>query len=189
MLYSKPSVLLGLSGVSGLFTEVMIKSMAENHAQPIIFPLSNPTANCEATPKDLLEWTKGRAIIATGSPFADEDYQGKHYRISQGNNAFIFPGLGFAAVIGECRRISDEMVLESAYALADYVTEHCLETDLIYPPVTDLKNVSLAVATSVLTKALKDGTANRQNFQDMNLESYIRSHFWQAKHLPFRYKA
>jgi malate dehydrogenase (oxaloacetate-decarboxylating) len=188
MTHAKPSVLLGLSGVSGLFTAAMIESMAENHAQPIIFPLSNPTANCEATPKDILEWTRGAAIIATGSPFADQEYQGKIHAIGQGNNAFIFPGLGFAAVIGECARISDDMVLESAYALADYVQAHYLESGLIYPPITDLKNVSLSVAVRVLAKALADGSASRQDLCGENLESYIKTHLWRAEYLPFKYK-
>ena len=186
--HCKPSVLLGLSGVNGLFTKAMIESMAENHAQPIIFPLSNPTNNCEATPQDLIEWTQGRAIIATGSPFADVIYQGKNYIIDQGNNAFIFPGPGFAAVIGECLRISDEMVLESAYALADYVQENCLEFEQIYPSVTDLKNVSLFVAIRVLAKALEDGSASRQDLYSENLANYVSTHFWQAKYLPFNYK-
>jgi len=186
--YAKPSVLIGLSGVAGLFNEPIVKTMAKNHAQPIIFPLSNPTANCEATPEDILDWTQGRAIVATGSPFPDVEYQGKRYPIGQGNNAFIFPGLGFAAVIGKCTRISDAMVLESAYALADYIAENSLDAGLIYPPIADLKKVSLHVATRVLAKALEDGSASRQDLREIDLEAYVKAHFWQAKHLPFRYK-
>jgi len=186
--YVKPGVLLGLSGVADLFNETMIKSMVENHARPIIFPLSNPTANCEATPQDLLEWTEGQAIVATGSPFPDVEFQGKRYPIGQGNNAFIFPGLGFAAVLGECTRISDAMVAESAYALADYVAEHWLDAGQIYPPVADLKKVSLFVATRVLAKALEEGCASRQDLLGTDLEAYVKAHFWQAKHLPFKYE-
>ncbi|WP_031436752.1 NAD-dependent malic enzyme [Methylobacter tundripaludum] len=186
--YAKPSVLIGLSGVAGLFNEPIIKTMAKNHAHPIIFPLSNPTANCEATPKDILDWTQGHAIVATGSPFADVEYQGTRYPIGQGNNAFIFPGLGFAAVMGECTHISDAMVLESAYALADYIAENSLEAGSIYPPIADLKKVSLHVATRVLAKALEDGSASRQELSEIDLEAYVKAHFWQAKHLSFRYK-
>ncbi len=189
MNHCRPSILLGLTGVAGLFTEAMIRSMAKNHTQPIIFPLSNPTANCEATPQDILNWTEGRAIIATGSPFADQEYQGKTYPIGQGNNAFIFPGLGFAAVLGECSRISDAMVLESAYALTDYVSENCLAHGLIFPPVAKLKDVSLQVTTRVLAKALEDGSATRQDLNGIDLESYVKAHSWQAKHLPFKYMA
>ena len=187
--FAKPGILIGLSGVGGLFTEQIIKTMAKNHTHPVIFPLSNPTANCEATPKDILDWTQGRAIVATGSPFEDVEYQGTCYPIGQGNNAFIFPGLGFAAVMGECTRISDAMVLESAYALADYIAEHSLEAGLIYPSVGDLKKVSLYVATRVLAKALEDGSASRQELSEIDLEAYLKAHLWQARHLPFRYVA
>lgn len=185
----KPGVLLGLSGVTGLFSEAMLKSIADNHARPIIFPLSNPTANCEATPQDILEWTEGRAIVATGSPFPDVEYKGKRYPVGQGNNAFIFPGLGFAAVLGECTRISDTMVAEAAYALADYVAEHYLDSDLIYPPVADLKKVSLVVAARVLAKALEEGCSSRQDLSGIDLEAYVKAQAWQAKHLDFKYIA
>ncbi|WAR45897.1 NAD-dependent malic enzyme [Methylomonas rapida] len=185
----KPSVLLGLSGVAGLFTEAMVQSMAEHHARPIVFPLSNPTANCEATPEEILAWSQGRAIVATGSPFADVVYAGKTHPIGQGNNAFIFPGLGFAAVLGECSRISDGMVAEAAYALADYVAEHYLDKGLIYPPVADLKKVSLAVATRVLGKALEEGCATRADLHQTDLEAYVSANLWQAKHLPCKYDA
>jgi malate dehydrogenase (oxaloacetate-decarboxylating) len=187
--HAKPSVLIGLSGIAGLFSEPIIKTMAKNHPHPIIFPLSNPTANCEAIPKDIFEWTQGRAIVATGSPFEDVEYEGKRYPVSQGNNAFIFPGLGFAAVMGECARISDAMVLESAYALAEYTKENVLDTGRIYPSVGDLKKVSLFVATRVLAKACEDGSATRQDLKGIDLGAYLKEHFWRAKHLPFRYKA
>ncbi|WP_020482600.1 NAD-dependent malic enzyme [Methylomonas sp. MK1] len=185
--HAKPTVLLGLTGVPGLFTETVIKTMAANHAQPIIFPLSNPTANCEATPEDILEWTQGSAMVATGSPFADVEYQGRRYPIGQGNNAFIFPGLGLAAVLGECSRISDAMVLESAYALADYIAENCLTAGLIFPPVSDLKQVSLFVANRVLAKALEDGSATRQDLVGIDLEAYVKANLWKAEYLPCKY--
>lgn len=187
--HAKPSVLLGLSGVSGLFNEAIIKAIADNHARPIIFPLSNPTANCEATPADIIEWTQGHAIVATGSPFPDVEYQGKRYPIGQGNNAFIFPGLGFAAILGECFHISDTMVAESAYALADYVAKHYPDSGLVYPPVADLKTVSLVVATRVLTKAMQEGYASRQDLDEVDLETYVKANFWQAEHPAFKYEA
>lgn len=187
--HAKPGVLLGLSGVPGLFDENLVKTMAAHHAQPIVFPLSNPTAHCEALPQDIIDWTQGRAIVATGSPFEPALYNGNDYPIGQGNNAFIFPGLGLAAILGECRRISDAMVLESAYALADYVTEHSLEQGLIYPPVDELKAVSLAVAVRVLTIALQDGSATRSDLDETNLDAYVKANFWQAEHLPVRYRS
>jgi len=184
---AKPTVLIGLSGVAGLFSEPIIRLMAEHARQPIIFPLSNPTANCEAVPADIVEWTQGRAIIATGSPFDDVDYQGQRVPIGQGNNAFIFPGLGFAAVLGECTRISDAMVLEAAHALADYTAEHYLPLGLIYPPIADLQKVSRAIAVRVLAKALADGSATLTELAGQDLADYVRRNFWKAEHLPFVY--
>ncbi|MCQ8128882.1 NAD-dependent malic enzyme [Methylomonas rivi] len=186
---AKAGVLIGLSGVAGLFTEAIIKTMSANHQRPIVFPLSNPNDNCEATPRDILEWTNGQAIVATGSPFADVDYQGRRYRIAQGNNAFIFPGLGFAAVLAECSRISEAMVQEAAYALADYTERHWLSAGLIFPPISDLRNVSMYVATRVLAKALEDGSACRTDLSAIDLEAYIKANVWQAKHLPVKYAA
>ncbi|MGY6277817.1 NAD-dependent malic enzyme [Methylomonas sp. MgM2] len=185
--HTKPGVLLGLSGVAGLFDETVIKAVATEHQRPIIFPLSNPTDNCEALPADILQWTEGRAIVATGSPFDDVDHAGKRYPIGQGNNAFIFPGLGFAAVLGECSHISDTMVAEAAYALADYVAEHYLDSGMIYPPVTDLKAVSALVATRVLEKAVQEGHVNAKNLPAQHLERFVKANFWEAKHLPYQY--
>lgn len=185
----KPSVLIGLSGAAGLFDKTVIQTMASFHQQPIIFPLSNPTANCEAHPADIIEWTEGRAIIATGSPFADVEYQGNLYPIGQGNNAFIFPGLGLAAVLGECSRISEGMVMASAHALADYVAVHCAADGCIFPPIKDLKTISRIVATRVLAKALEDGSSTRSELNAINLEAFVQAHLWQAEYLPFRYSS
>ncbi|NJA05426.1 NAD-dependent malic enzyme [Methylococcaceae bacterium WWC4] len=186
--HAKPSVLLGLSGVAGLFSREIVTDLAGFHAQPIIFPLSNPTDNCEANPQDLLNWSEGRAIVATGSPFPDASYGGRQYPVGQGNNAFIFPGLGLAATLAECSRISDEMVQEAAYALADYTAEHWLDAGLIYPPVADLKKVCQSVAKRVLAQALRDGSANRTDLNDTDLAAYIESASWRAEQLPFKYE-
>jgi malate dehydrogenase (oxaloacetate-decarboxylating) len=185
--HAKPTVLLGLTGVPGLFTETVVKTMAANHAKPVIFPLSNPTANCEATPEDIFQWTQGTAMVATGSPSADVEYQGRRYPIGQGNNAFIFPGLGVAAVLGECSRISDAMVLESAYALADYMAQHSMAASLIFPPVGDLKKVSLHVAAKVLAAALEDGSATRRDLKGIDLPAYVEANLWKAEYAPFKY--
>lgn len=187
--HAKPGVLIGLSGVSGLFDERLIKTMAEHHQRPVIFPLSNPNENCEAKPADIFAWTQGRALVATGSPFADVEYQGQTYPIAQGNNAFIFPGLGFAAVLAECTIISDAMVLEAAYALADYTKEHWADEGYLFPPITDLKKVSLYLATRVLAKALEEGSGSCPDLSAIDLEAYVKAHQWQARHLPVRYAA
>lgn len=184
---AEPTVLIGLSGAAGLFSEPIIRLMAKHARQPIIFPLSNPTANCEAVPADIVEWTQGRAIIATGSPFDDVDFEGQRVPVGQGNNAFIFPGLGFAAVLGECSRISDAMVLEAAHALADYTAEHYQSLGLIYPPIADLQKVSQAIAVRVLAKALAEGSATLTELAGTDLAEHVRRNFWKAEHLPFVY--
>ncbi len=182
---AKPTVLIGLSGVAGLFDGCLIQLMAENNRMPIIFPLSNPTSNCEAEPAAIVAWTGGRAIIATGSPFDDVAYNGRSIPIGQGNNAFIFPGLGFAAVLGECTRISDGMVAEAAYALADYTAEHYLSCGRIYPPMADLQKVSQFITVRVLKRALADGSATLTGLSGSDLTRHVQENFWKAQYLPF----
>jgi malate dehydrogenase (oxaloacetate-decarboxylating) len=182
---TRPTVLIGLTGISGLFSRPIIEAMAAGAARPVIFPLSNPTANCEAVPGDILNWTGGSAIIATGSPFADVNHEGKAYPIGQGNNAFIFPGLGFAAVLGKCRHISDAMVLESAHALAEYTQQHHVSAGRIYPPINELQEVSIRVAARVLAQALADGSSARTDLAGTDLEAYVRSRFWRPRYLPY----
>lgn len=184
--YLKPNVLIGLSGCTGLFSEAVISSMSQHHDKPIIFPLSNPNTHCEVHPQDLVNWSHGKAIMAFGSPFPDVEYQGRKIAVRQGNNAFIFPGLGLAAVIGECHRISDGMVLESAYALADYIKQH-VQDDGIYPPIAEIKQVSLFVATRVLAKALGEGSAARNDLKNIQLSKYVEANIWKAEYLPCHY--
>ena len=182
----KPHALLGLSGALGIFNESVVKAMAEYNENPIIFPLSNPNSNCEATPEDIIKWSDGRAIVATGSPFPDVIYQNKRHEIRQGNNAFIFPGVGLAAVLGECRQISDGMILESAYALADYIKDHCSD-GYIYPPIKDLRKISVYVATRVLSKALADDSATLLHLKDIDIQSYVEENLWRAEYIPYEY--
>lgn len=186
--HAKPGVLIGLTGVSGLFNEPIVRRMAGNSERPIIFPLSNPTANCEALPQDLIAWTGGNAIVATGSPFDDVEHEGRRHTIGQGNNAFVFPGIGFAAVLGRCRRISDAMIIESAFALADYTERHYLSRGRIFPPIADLQEVSIEVAAKVLAVALREGSAGRDDLDaDLaRLGEYVRSRMWRPEYLSYR---
>ncbi len=185
---ARPTVLLGLSGVGGLFTEPTIRQMAENTQRPIVFPLSNPTAHCEAIPEDVIRWTQGRAIVATGSPFDDVMHEGGRHVIGQGNNAFVFPGIGFAAILGRCAHVSDAMIIESAFALADYTDAHFHDQGLIFPPIADLQEVSAEVAAKVLQVALRDGESERVEFANLDTEAlvaFIRSRMWRPEYLPY----
>jgi malate dehydrogenase (oxaloacetate-decarboxylating) len=187
--HARPSVLLGLTGVSGLFTEAIVRRMAGHGARPVIFPLSNPTANCEAIPQDLIAWTEGRAIVATGSPFEAVEYEGTRHPVGQGNNAFVFPGIGFAAILGRCTRISGQMITEAAFALAEYTERHYASRGLVFPPINDLQQVSVEVAARVLEVALREGCASRSDLADSDLAAltgYVRSRVWRPEYLPYK---
>jgi malate dehydrogenase (oxaloacetate-decarboxylating) len=180
----KATVLLGLSGQPGTFTEPMLRAMCVNTERPVVFPLSNPTSACEATPADLLAWTHGRAMVATGSPFEAVRVGDRDVPIGQGNNAFIFPGLGFGSILAEVSEVTDGMVLAAAYALADYVREKHLASGLIYPPVDEMRQVSARVATRVIEQAFDDGVARTKKTTREDAPKYVESHFWRPKYIP-----
>jgi len=188
---SGATVLLGLSGAGGLFTEPIVRAMGANAERPILFPLSNPTSSAELLPEDALAWTEGRAIVATGSPFPDVLLGGKSYPIGQGNNAFVFPGIGFGAVLSRAREITDNMVLEAAYALSEHTPESSLAEGRVYPPMRDLRDISIKVAARVMARALGDGVAAEYRLRGMSLEQlevFARERFWKPEYLPFRRK-
>jgi malate dehydrogenase (oxaloacetate-decarboxylating) len=180
----KATVLLGLSGQPGAFTEPMLRAMCVNTENPVVFPLSNPTSACEATPADLLAWSHGRAIVATGSPFDPVRVGDRDVPIGQGNNAFIFPGLGFGAILAEVSEVTDGMVLAASSALADYVREKHLSSGLIYPPVNEMRQVSARVATRVMEQAFDDGVARTKKTTREGSAAYVTSHFWRPEYLP-----
>jgi malate dehydrogenase (oxaloacetate-decarboxylating) len=182
---STATALLGLSGQTGAFNQPIVTALGQNTPYPIVFALSNPTSVCEALPEDMIKWSDGRSIVATGSPFPDINYKGSVYCVGQGNNAFIFPGLGFAAVLSECREITDNMVLEAAYALADYTAAKHLDTGLVYPPTRELQEVSVRVAVRVIKCALNNGVAAKIDLDGRDLDAYVRSRFWKPHYLPF----
>ncbi len=179
------TVLLGLSGQTGAFSQPIVTALCQNTARPVVFALSNPTSVSEALPEDVVKWSDGRAIIATGSPFPDVSYKGSIYPIGQGNNAFIFPGLGFASILSECREITDNMVLEAAYALTDYTAAKHLDAGRVYPPVRELQEVSVRVAVRVIRCALNDKVAGKVDLDGRDLDAYVRSRFWKPRYLPF----
>ncbi|MED7787510.1 NAD-dependent malic enzyme [Francisella sp. 19X1-34] len=153
---AKPDILIGTSGQPGSFTEEIVKSMAEDNNYPIIMPLSNPTSLCEALPEDIIKWTEGKALIAAGSPFADVQYNGREYRISQGNNAFIFPGLGLGSVAVHAKVLTDGMIRAACYRLSE-LSPMVIHEDITQPllaNISDLVSVSKEITKAVAKQAI-----------------------------------
>jgi malic enzyme len=161
-----PTILIGTSSTPGAFGESEIKDMAARTRTPIIFPLSNPTSKSEATPADLLHWTGGRALVATGSPFPPVDIEGTTRHVGQANNVFIFPGVGLGAVVAQAREITDSMFLAAADTLAGLVTPERVSAGALYPRLADLREVSRAIAIAVAERARESGLANLEDHED-----------------------
>jgi malate dehydrogenase (oxaloacetate-decarboxylating) len=154
----RPTMLIGTSAAPACFTEAIVREMAKHCERPIIFPLSNPAAMAEATPADLIAWTEGRALIATGSPFQPVTYRGVTYVIGQVNNAMLYPGLCLGAIVSRARCISNNMFAAAANAVSSLVAVRLPGASLL-PHVDDLRIVSLTVAVAVAEAAVEDGLA------------------------------
>ncbi len=153
----RPTVLIGTSGRPGAFNRAVIEAMAENCDAPIVMPFSNPTDYSEARPEEVLRWSGGSALVATGSPFADVDYKGKRFRIGQGNNVFIFPGLGLGSLLSRAEYVSDAMITAASESLAGQVSQQELDQGMLYPEIGRLREVSRVVAAAVMRSASEDG--------------------------------
>ncbi len=154
-----PTVLVGTSGKPGVFTEAAVREMAARTARPIVLPLSNPTANSEATPADVLAWTSGRALVATGSPFDSVEVDGHSRIVGQANNVFVFPGVGLGVVAVRAREVTDRMFLVAATTLAGLVGDERIEQGAIYPSLSELRSISRAIAVAVALEARDEGVA------------------------------
>lgn len=175
------SILLGVSGQPGLFTEEAVRQMAANHERPIVMPLSNPTDRSEATPVDLLAWTDGRAVIATGSPFDPVTYDGVEHKISQSNNVYVFPGLGLGIVAAQATMVSDEMLMVAALTVPD--PEGAGSADgAVLPPLEDVPEVSLRIARAVARVARDSGLAPERT--DAELDERIDAMHWTPEYRP-----
>lgn len=155
------SVLIGLSGIRESFTEKIVREMALLVDRPVIFPLSNPTDRTEAEPEDLYRWTEGRAIVATGSPFPSVEYGGKVLFTGQGNNVFIFPGVGLGALSVGAKVITDEMLTAAGKRLSEMVPEERLDLNCVYPPISDLRNLCREIAVEVARVAVDQGVGKK----------------------------
>ena len=178
----EPNVIIGASGQAGAFDETLVRSMAAKVERPIILPFSNPTSISEAEPKDLLTWTDGRALIATGSPFDPVELGERRYEIGQGNNVFIFPGLGLGAVATQSKSVSDLMATSAANALALAVTEEERQRGLIFPAVTRLREVTLQVARAVARQAADEGLARIELDEALR---FIDEERWDPEYVPY----
>jgi malate dehydrogenase (oxaloacetate-decarboxylating)(NADP+) len=167
----KPHVLIGATGAPGTFTREVVERMGAVNARPVLFALSNPTSRAECTPAQAYEWSRGRAVVASGSPFGTVTWQGRTFRPGQGNNAYVFPGIGLGAIVCRAKRIPDEFFLTAARTLADMVTPQNLDDGSLYPPLRDIRQISLAIAVKVAEAAyaLKLARAKRPR----NLKSAI----------------
>jgi malate dehydrogenase (oxaloacetate-decarboxylating) len=178
----RPTILIGTSGQPGVFTEELVRAMASFSERPVIMPLSNPTSKSEAIPADLLKWTDGRALVATGSPFAPVVHEGRTIRIGQGNNAFIFPGVGLGCLVAEAREVNEAMFAAAAECLAHFVTDDDLAGGSLYPRVSDLRQVTQLVAEAVVRTA-RDTGVGRQ-IEDSRIASAVSGAMWQPQYRP-----
>lgn len=177
------TVLVGVSAQAGTFTEEIVREMARHTPHPVIFPLSNPTSKSEAAPADLLRWTEGRALVGTGSPYPPVEFNGKPVRISQVNNSFIFPGVALGILASRARRVTGNMMMAAAKALAALSPARADHSEPLLPPIADARKVSLAVAASVGRQAMEDGVANP--VEEAPFAEILRNYVWEPEYVPY----
>jgi len=178
-----PTVLVGSSGAPGAFTESVIRKMAAQTKVPIILPLSNPTTKSEATPIDVLTWSEGRALVATGSPFEPVVLDGAQRVIGQANNVFVFPGVGLGAIVAKACEVTDKLFLMAATTLAGLVSDERLAKGAIYPPLSSLRDVSRTIAVAVATEACASGGAKLAPAN--SVETAIKAAMWAPDYAPW----
>jgi len=176
----KPHILIGATGFPNTFTQQAIELMAEVNEHPAIFALSNPTSRAECTAEQAYQWTQGRAIFSSGSPFGEVNYADKTFIPGQGNNAYIFPGIGLGAVVCEASRITEDMFLVAAHTLANLVSEEDLGHGAIYPPLNNIRQVSLEIAVAVVEQAYSQGVARLE--KPNNVRQSIASYMYDPKY-------
>ena len=184
---ARPAILIGVSGQPGLFTEEIIREMTGGTATPIIFPLSNPTARIEAEPADLIKWSDGKALIATGSPFSAVKYNGQNYPIAQCNNSYISPGMGLGILAAEASRVTDAMLMAAAIALSESAESYTNSSEAgLLPPLHDIRKVSKSIALAVGLQAQSDGVASKTSIE--RLQENIDQTFWEPRYHPIKHQ-
>ncbi|WP_206996916.1 NAD-dependent malic enzyme [Trinickia mobilis] len=179
-----PTVLIGVSGQAGVFSESIVRTMARHVERPVIFPLSNPTSRSEATPEQLMLWSEGRALIGTGSPFPPLHWNGQTRKVNQTNNSYVFPGVGLGVLACGARRITDAMFMVAGKTVAALSPTVRDKDGLLLPPVTDLRKVAVAVAKAVAFQAQVDGVA--QPCDAATLDARIAARVWEPHYRPYR---
>ena len=181
---AKVTVLFGVSGQKGLFTQNVIEALCENTENPIVLPLSNPTSRVEATPQEITNWSKGKAVIATGSPFPNTLFEGKSYEISQCNNSYIFPGIGLGVLASRATGISDNMLMVASQALADASMEYDKAPGALLPPLKVIREISEKIARAVAKQAIADELA--LPVTDENMQRRLQENFWRPRYREYR---
>src|SRR5580704_1117625 len=184
--HAKPSVLIGVSGQAGAFSEQAVREMAEHTARPVIFPLSNPTSRSEATPQDLMDWTEGRALIGTGSPYEPANVGGKKVHIAQTNNSYIFPGLALGIIASKARRVSDMMVKAAATELTHHLPTQKDKEGSLLPPISEARQLGRLIGKAVGKQAIQDGQAQVADEEALNKE--LDANIWEPVYVPYEYK-
>ncbi|WP_027331025.1 NAD-dependent malic enzyme [Marinimicrobium agarilyticum] len=181
---AKPTVLVGVSGQPGLFTKAVIESMQFNCERPVVLPLSNPTSQVEAQPVDILRWTGGKAIVATGSPFKPVDMAGQRHEIAQCNNSYIFPGVGLGVVASNATRITDKMMVAASRALSECSPMVQSGIGALLPPLREIRSVSRVIALAVFKQAVEDGVA--MSVSEDVMTQKIERNFWEPEYRDYR---
>ncbi len=177
---AKPTILVGVSAQPGLFTEEIVRTMASYADRPMIFPMSNPTSRAEAVPEDLIRWTDGKALVATGSPFEPVNYNGRFYPIAQSNNSYIFPGMGLGILAVNAHRVSDEMFMAASVALSECSPALADPQAALLPPLEGIRNVSRKIALAVARQAQAEGLAGQTTAEE--LEQRIATSVWEPEY-------
>lgn len=182
----KPHVLIGTSTKPKAFTEAVVKEMSKHVDGPIILPLSNPTRLHEANPKDINKWSKGKALIATGSPFPPVEYNGKKYEVAECNNSTAFPGIGLGAVLSRSKLLSDKMLVAAVKAIAAQSPALKDPDKGLVPDVVNVREISVHVARAVIKQAVEEGLTTEKNIPENNddLEEWIREQMWEPRYRP-----
>jgi malate dehydrogenase (oxaloacetate-decarboxylating) len=181
----KPTILIGTSGQGGAFSEDIVREMAKHVERPVIFPLSNPTSKSEATPAELLQWTEGRALIATGSPFPPVNYEGRLIKVGQCNNVFIFPGVGLGVIASGADRVTDAMFSAAAHVLSEFSPALSDPDGPLFPPLETVREISYRVAVAVGAEAMRSGLTRSMSVD--SLEHSVAHNMWIPRYVPLKH--